>query len=153
MEVKKVIMPNAIMLGEVKRLLAEGREVVIMTKGVSMLPFIVGSRDSVLLYKKDDLKVGDIALAEVRPGHYVLHRVIEVLPERVTLKGDGNIRGTEVVVPSNVVGAVKEIQRGNGRIVDPWEPKWQRRWHIWIKIPTIVRRVLLKIRRTFLKTI
>lgn len=148
METKKIILPNAIMLGEVKNLLSEGHEVVIMTKGVSMLPFIVGDRDSVLLEKRDDLKVGDIALAEVHEGHYVLHRLIELNGDAVVLKGDGNVRGCEHCTRASVVGVVKEIQKPK-KTVAPWNPRQQRRWHRWIKVPTLIRRVILKIIRTF----
>ena len=49
----KVVVPNAILLGEVKSLLAEGKDVVIPTKGNSMLPFIRGGRDSVNLRRLD----------------------------------------------------------------------------------------------------
>jgi len=150
MEVKKIILPNEVMLGEVSRLLAEGHPVVIMTKGVSMLPFIVGEKDSVLLERPQDLKVGDIALAEVHKGHYVLHRVRKVEGENVLLMGDGNIRGTEACKMPQIVGVVKEIQHPNGSVTDPWDKRQMRRWHRWIKIPTIVRRIYLKIKRTFL---
>ena len=36
-------------MGEVERLLSQGTAVTIMTKGSSMMPFIVGERDSVVL--------------------------------------------------------------------------------------------------------
>ena len=55
----KVVVPNAILLGEVKSLLAEGKDVVIPTKGNSMLPFIRGGRDSVNLRRLEDVEVGD----------------------------------------------------------------------------------------------
>ena len=45
---KKLILPNEILMGEVERLLSQGTAVTIMTKGNSMLPFIVGERDSVV---------------------------------------------------------------------------------------------------------
>jgi len=74
----KVVLPNDIMLGEVTALLREGKKVIIMTKGNSMLPFIRGEKDSVNLELRDTLEEGDIALAQIRPGHYVLHRVVSV---------------------------------------------------------------------------
>ena len=52
MNAKKVILPNALMLGEVSRMLDDGHSVVIMTKGASMSPFIRGERDSVELEKR-----------------------------------------------------------------------------------------------------
>ena len=143
----RLVLPNSVMLGEVKQLLLEGREVVIMTKGVSMLPFIVGNRDSVLLCRKESLVPGDIALAEIGPGVYVLHRVIEVGNERITLKGDGNLRGTETCSPGRVCGVVKEVIRPGDRRYDPSSPGWRRKWKCWKFLPCIARRGLLWLRR------
>ena len=44
-----MIVPNAILLAEVSALVQEGKQVELLTKGCSMLPFIVGDRDSVRL--------------------------------------------------------------------------------------------------------
>ena len=60
--------PNAELIHEIGKLIEEGQEVIFKPKGVSMLPFIRGGRDSVLLRKADELKVGDIALAEISQG-------------------------------------------------------------------------------------
>ena len=79
----RITLPNEVMLGSVKELLAEGQQVIIMTKGFSMLPFIVGKRDSVLLEKRPSVQPGEIALAEISPGHYVLHRVREAVRDFV----------------------------------------------------------------------
>lgn len=59
----KMTLPNAVLLGEATSLLNEGRHVIIPTKGTSMLPFIVGEKDSVKLLKKDEVHRGDIVLA------------------------------------------------------------------------------------------
>ena len=75
---KKLVLPNEILLGEVERLLSQGTSVTIMTKGNSMLPFIVGERDSVVLKPYGVPRVGDIALAHLHNGAYVLHRIIDI---------------------------------------------------------------------------
>ena len=67
-------LPNEILFPEIERLLSEGHEVMLRTKGNSMFPFIVGDRDSVLLQRNDSVRVGDIVLAHL-PDNYVLHRV------------------------------------------------------------------------------
>jgi len=139
----KIVLPNEIMLGEVSKLLAEGHEVVIMTKGFSMLPFIRGDVDSVVLVKKDALRPGDIALGEITEGVYVLHRVRKVLPGGVVLKGDGNLRGTESCSYARVCGVVKEIHKASGKHVDP-AAAWNRfLWRCWVCIPTLGRRFIL----------
>ena len=148
---KQVVLPNAVMLGEVKNLLAEGHQVVILTKGFSMLPFIRGGRDSVLLEKTAEPKAGDIALAEIAPGHYVLHRVTDVSGDAVTLRGDSNLRGTEHCKLSGIAGIVREIQKAGGKAVDPATPGQQRRWHRWCGLPQIVRHGCLSILRRIYK--
>ena len=137
---KQVVMPNAVMLGEVRNLLAEGRSVIILTKGLSMLPFIRGDKDSVVLKKAPSVAPGDIALAEIAPGRWVLHRVIEVNGSDVTLRGDGNIRGIEKCSLEAVAGVVVEIQRRSGRKTDPRTPKAQKRWRRWCATPLLIRR-------------
>ena len=62
---QKLVVPNAILLGEVERLVSEGNSVTLMPKGSSMLPFIRGGKDSVVLVAPGELHPGLIALAEV----------------------------------------------------------------------------------------
>lgn len=139
----KIVLPNEIMLGEVSRMLADGKEVVIMTKGFSMLPFIKGDYDSVVLVRKDVLRPGEIALGEVAKGVYVLHRIRKVLPGGIIMKGDGNLRGTEKCRTANVCGVVKEIQKASGRRVDPNSPVNRFLWRCWAATPTLGRRFIL----------
>ena len=109
------------------QMLSEGHDVELMTKGCSMHPFILGDRDSVVL-RAGDPKVGDIALAKVEEGgRFVLHRVVEVDGEKVTLMGDGNIIGTEHCLKPDVAGLVTEILKPGGRRVKPGNGLWWRR--------------------------
>lgn len=114
----KRVLPNDILLGEVAAVLREGREVVISPTGNSMLPFIRDGRDRVVLRKQDDLAVGDIVLMYTG-GRYILHRVIEIDGERVTLMGDGNLKSVEHGTRAEVIGTVTEILRPGGRSVRP----------------------------------
>ena len=145
----KVVVPNSILLGEVKSMLAEGKDVVIPTKGNSMLPFIRGGRDSVNLRLLDTLEVGDIVLAEIREGVYVLHRVFAVDGDSVTLKGDGNLRNVEKCRRSDIAGTALCILKENGREVDCRGRKAMRRARAWRTMPTLFRRVFLGIYRRF----
>ena len=139
----RITLPNEVMLGSVKELLAEGQQVIIMTKGFSMLPFIVGKRDSVLLEKRPAVQPGEIALAEISPGHYVLHRVRQVGKGSVTLQGDGNPYGQEHCAEGHIVGTVLSIQCPGRPDVDPCSPAQMRRWHRWIALPAWFRRYYL----------
>lgn len=111
---EKVAFPNEVLLGEIAQLLSVGREVVMTPKGISMLPFIRGEVDQVKLRQPGKLKVGDIVLAHFG-GQYVMHRIIEISGDRITLMGDGNLQGTEQGKYSEVVGLVTEIIKPNNR--------------------------------------
>ena len=133
--------PNEVLLGEVDRMLAAGRDVVLVPKGRSMLPFIRGEIDKVLLrkYPESQLKVGDIVLAHFEE-RYVLHRIIALEGDKVTLMGDGNLQGTEQGMRNEVAGKVVEIITPAGRHHKP-----TRGW-LWRKLLPI-RKYLLKVYR------
>ena len=145
----KVVVPNAILLGEVKALLAEGKDVVIPTKGNSMLPFIVGVRDSVKLRKLDTLEVGDIVLAELREGTYVLHRVFALDGDKVTLMGDGN-RGVEHCRRENIAGTALTILKDGEKEKDCRSPRALRRARAWRRLLPFRRILLGFYRRLFI---
>ena len=121
-------LPNEVMMESISSLLSEGREVRFTPKGESMGPFIEGGRDSVILCKVDDFGVGDIVLVRLINGCYVLHRIIEKSGERLTLMGDGNLKGTESALASDVIGMVTGIVKPNGKCV---KPKKGRLW-FWL---------------------
>ena len=145
----KVVIPNAILLGEVKAMLAEGKDVVIPTKGNSMIPFIRGERDSVNLRKLDTLEVGDIVLAEIREGVYVLHRVFALDGDEVTLMGDGN-RTVEHCRRGDIAGTAIAILRDGVREKDCRSPKARRKARAWRRLLPFRRIILGFYRRLFI---
>lgn len=147
--IEKKTLPNDILLGEVSRLVAEGESVTIMTKGVSMHPFIRGGRDSVRLEKPSVLKPGMIALAQIRPGVYVLHRIIAMEGDEVTLMGDGNIAGVEKCRICDVKAVVASVIKPRGE-VDPSSGKHQRQARIWKSLLPARRWLLAVYRRLFI---
>lgn len=131
---------NKIILEDAAALMAEGREVCITPSGCSMLPFIRGGRDSVRLRKNPTVAVGDMLLVRLSGPTYILHRLIAKDGDRLTLKGDGNLVGTEHCTEADVLGTVTAIERGK-RVVIPGNGLW------WRRIPTIFRRYILAIYR------
>ena len=113
---EKRVLPNKVLLEEAAQLLDEGREVTFTPLGSSMLPFIRGGKDSVTLRKKDSAEVGDIVLVRL-PGRYVLHRIIALDGDKVTLMGDGNLAGTESCTRADIMGTVTAIQRGKRNVI------------------------------------
>ena len=142
---EKRILPNDILLAETGALLAEGRDVELLVKGNSMLPFLHDERDSVRLRKLDMVAKGDIVLAQIAPGHYVLHRVRAVDGENLTLMGDGNVRGTERCTRADVLGTAVEFIRPDGTRCKPGKGR------CWAVLRPI-RRYLLYLYRRIVKT-
>ena len=144
---------NEILIADIDRFLKEGREVVFLVKGYSMLPFITGWAESVELQRLDrQPQCGDIILAKVDTGHFVLHRVISVDAEGlVTLMGDGNIQGVEHCQREDIIGIALYAVDHQGKKRDlytPWRKFASRMW--WKLLP--FRRYLLAIyRRTLMK--
>lgn len=144
---QKVSIPNEIILGAVSKLVAEGHTTVILTKGNSMSPFIRGDRDSVELSAPTELKVGDIALAQIAPGHYVLHRIFRLEGDKVTLKGDGNLTGTESCTTADICAVAIRILRPGRKPKDCTTAAFERRSARWRSLPYSVRRYTLAIYR------
>ena len=63
-------------LEEAIRLVREGVSVTLPVNGNSMLPFIIGGRESVILKRAGLIEEGDVLLAWVDGCRYVIHRVI-----------------------------------------------------------------------------
>lgn len=138
--------PNELLIREIRRTLAEGKQVELKAKGNSMLPFIRDGRDSVLLERPTKIRVGDILLGEYAPDSFVLHRFVRKENGRLVLMGDGNLRGEEKCFPGNIVARVVRIIRPNGRSVDCDAWAFRFRSGCW-RLLLPVRRYLLAIIR------
>lgn len=149
--VNTIELPNDIFLGEVKRLIAEGKDATLRVRGYSMRPFLEDRRDKIVLTRLARTpQVGDAVLAEIAPGKYVYHRIIRIENETITLKGDGNVRGTEQCHINHIVAATKLFIRKD----KPYSPDgkaWRCYSALWPRWP-LARRVLLAIHRRLPKT-
>lgn len=133
----------------VKELLSQGKSVRITVRGNSMRPHLVHERDYVLLQPAKTVKVGDIALAEVSPLHFVLHRVVRIDGERVTMRGDGNPVGTELCTLSDICGTVAGFIR-KGRDVTESPSTVGYRLYSWLWMHTLpLRRYMLAAHNLF----
>lgn len=139
--VRRKVFPNSLILTQVRQLIEEGHTATITVKGFSMRPFLENCRDKVTLAPCGDLKVGDAVLAEISRGRFVLHRIIRIEGDGLTLMGDGNLRGTEQCRRQDVAGIVVSYIRC-GRTI----PASSRRLRFGIR----VWRALLPIRRYLL---
>lgn len=107
---------DEIILSEAIRLVESGVSVTFPVNGKSMLPFIIGGRESLILVKPQVIKKGDIVLAFVDGNRYVIHRVINIHDENVTLMGDGNLAQCEYCKMSDIKAlATHAINKSNAR--------------------------------------
>ncbi len=152
-EIKEIQFENAKFLPEVVRMLNEGHTVTLRLKGYSMRPFLEDGRDKALLTRVEDPKVGDPVLAEIYPGHFVLHRIIAMEDDRVTLRGDGNL-ANEYCQRENVVGAVVGFYRkGRAKLDRTDGRKWRAYSYVWMRLYPIRRYLLAFYRRVWRKII
>lgn len=134
-------LPNDVFLGLVSEKLAEGHTTVIWVKGYSMRPFIEFGRDKVKLATAATYQVGDAVLAEIAKGHYVLHRIIKTEGDKITLQGDGNVRGVEHCTMADIRGVVTEYIRPN-RTLSADDEGLKKKIRLWRRLRPI-RRYLL----------
>ena len=122
--------------------------VMLPVNGYSMLPFVVGWCDCVILQKAAHPKVGDVVVAWVEDRRYVLHRIIRIDGERVTLMGDGNLRGTETCTLSDVKALATHVVDVKGRTYDLYSKRQRWAAKVWWYIRPVRRYLLAIYRRT-----
>ena len=131
---------------EAIRLVSEGVSVTLPVNGRSMLPFIIGGRESVILGRPNGAQIGDVVLAWVDGRRYVVHRIIRIDGDAVTLMGDGNLVGTESCQPCDIKARATHVVDANGRphyLYNRWRRIAMRLW--WFLRP--MRRYLLAVYR------
>ncbi len=113
--------------------LSSGRNVRVSVMGRSMRPFF-SSGDTIELHPitEEALFVGSVIFAQARKNQYVVHRILEIDGDKITMMGDGNLVGKEYVTRQDVYGYVKCSKR---------HLRWARLWRRLLPI----RRYLIAI--------
>ena len=116
---------------------------VINLRGNSMRPFLKNERDkAVLVLPKGPCQKGDAVLAEVSPKHFVLHRIVNIDGDKITLRGDGNL-GDEHCLASDIrAKAVGFLRKGRTTPDLTTGRKWRLYSWFWTRLYPI-RRYLL----------
>ena len=131
---------------EAIRLVREGVNVTLPVKGLSMLPFIIGGKESVILHRPGLIDVGDVVLAWVDGNRYVVHRIIKLDYDRVTLMGDGNLT-TEHCALSDIKARVTHVVSADNKkrdLYSRWRVRGAAKLWYWLRP---IRRYLLAIYR------
>ena len=117
---------------EACRLVREGVNVTLPVTGQSMLPFIIGGEESVILHRPGLIAVGDVVLAWVDGNRYVVHRIIKLDYDRVTLMGDGNVKGTEHCLLKDVKARVTHVVSADNKkrdLYSRWRVRAAKLWY------------------------
>ena len=150
--IHKTQLPNAIVFREVEAWLADNHPVTLKAVGNSMWPFITGGRDEVVIQPysaKQSLECGQIVLARLSEGCYVLHRILRIDSDQITLLGDGHWRQREYCSSASIIGRVSIIRR-NGHSINCFHPAERFRTRLWMNLLPI-RRYLLFLGRRILQ--
>ncbi len=111
--------------------------------GVSMLPLLRQGKDLFTVKRKgaERYKAGDVVLYRRPPNHYVLHRIIKVLPDGYVILGDNSIAKEHGIRDEDILGVMTSFVR-NGK-----EHKVEERGYIFYSFAwmhTIELRIFLK---------
>jgi hypothetical protein len=143
---QRISVENNVFLPQVVQLIEEGHKATIIARGNSMRPFIEDGRDKLVFGKVDRLVVGDVVLAEVSEGHFVCHRIEKLENGVVTMRGDGNVVGTEVFPEANVRAKLVQVVRKGKTYTLASSTLWRCYSTVWPKLFPM-RRYLLALYR------
>lgn len=148
---KELHLANAQILPVVISLLDEGHTVTLRLRGQSMRPFLEDNRDDALLTKAQPPRRGDVVLALLPTGQYVLHRIIRVDGEDITLMGDGNLN-TEQCKSSDIKGLALGFYRKSSKRLDSTSGrKWKVYSCLWTRLKPLRRYLLYIYRKLWLR--
>ncbi|MBQ7624044.1 MAG: S24/S26 family peptidase [Clostridia bacterium] len=129
-----------------EEVISGGGEFSFIPGGDSMLPFLRNGRDTVSVTAPPArLKKYDVPLYRRADGSFVLHRVIKVLPDGYTVRGDSqDLR--ERVSPSQIVALLSSFERGGKK--RSVKNLWYRIYCVlWVNLGLLRRFILHFIRK------
>jgi len=135
-------MANSQFLPQMVSLLKEGHTATLSLRGRSMRPFLEDGRDKAVLKIADHYDVGDVVLAEISKGCFVLHRIIAINGEEVTLRGDGNLNDENCMMTDIQAIAIGFYRKGCNKLESTTGRKWRIYSWWWTRLYPIRRYVL-----------
>ncbi len=94
--------------------LNSGLKVKFKTKGRSMYPLLIDSRDSVILEKKENYRKNDVVLFKNANNEYVLHRIKKIKNNQIVTRGDALTKYDEPITKENLIATAVAFER-NGK--------------------------------------
>ena len=135
-------MRNDVLLPFVVEQLQAGHTVTLPLRGRSMRPFLEDGRDKALLKAIDHPQVNDAVLAEITKGHFVLHRIIKIDGQQVTLRGDGNLNVEHCMLDDIRAKAIGFYRKGRNKLDSTESRKWRIYSWWWTRLYPIHRYLL-----------
>lgn len=120
----------------------EGKTVTLPLRGRSMRPFLEDNRDKAILTITPDINTGDAVLAEISKGHFVLHRIVAIDGNLITLRGDGNLNVEHCTLSDIRAKAIGFYRKGRNKADMTEGYKWRLYSWLWTRLFPI-RRYLL----------
>lgn len=101
----------------VQESLKDGKTAFLVAKGISMRPFIIGMEDRIYIsqFQKENIKIGSIYVF-IYKGNMIIHRLDNIIGNNLIMRGDGNIRGVEIIKIDDIIGEVIAVQKGKRKI-------------------------------------
>lgn len=127
----------------------EGKCFEVRVSGDSMLPLLGDRRDRLIVrhISSSDAIIGRIVMYRTSPGHYIVHRVVKIENNIVTMLGDGRLTYDTPTKRENIIGVVEGVIRHNGKTEYCNTHSWRLRERIWLAQPMLLRRCSLAIIR------
>jgi hypothetical protein len=138
-------------LDNIESLIPVGESFELCVTGYSMLPLLGRAGDKIILRRtavSEDI-IGRIAMFRGPRNNIIIHRVLRIDSDIVTLKGDGNPYLEERVERSEIIAVVESVLRGN-KVIDCRSKSWRAKERMWLATPTIVRKYILALMRRWM---
>lgn len=122
--------------------LEQGSTVKMKVSGFSMYPLVVSRRDSVLLGKAEEIKVGDVPLFQRKDQSFILHRIVGEKNGAFIVMGDYETKQEYPVYKEQIVAVAKGFYR-NERFIS-CDSFWYRVYSAFWRRTLWMRPMLLK---------
>ena len=136
-------LPTETLVPLIATYLAQGHTATLPLKGNSMRPFLVHKRDKALLRLPVALRHGMVVLARTSSSRYVLHRIIAVSDEGITLQGDGNTSIEKCSASDIVAEAYGFLRKGNTHPILTSSLQWRIYSFLWMRLHCVRRPLLM----------
>ena len=126
-----------------RRIVEDGRIVSMRIAGNSMSPFLCHERDYIYFTKPDrELRKGDMVFYQRDSGQYVMHRICRVRPEGYYMVGDAQMQVEGPLRRDQIFALIVQAER-KGKLIGPGNFWWEFFEHIWIRVISLRRGIIM----------